>query len=163
MFGEAEHRANLARLVELAGMVVYSSARDNKCGPRELAPDEPDIPKSTRQRLFQLAQHIEGAGRWAAGETAESPARIDAMDFPAIAFHVAAGADEQDRSTIGRIIMGRPSRLGTWLGGPVAGYDTSPEEVFAAWASEVRSLAIRLVAADPLDVTAPQRRPWEPN
>ncbi len=162
MFGEPEHSANLERLVELAGMVVYSSDNDNECGPRELGTSDPDIPKSTRQRLFLLAQHIEGAGLWAAGDTTEGSARIDAMDFPAIAFHVAAGSDEQDRNIIGRIILNHPSRLGTWLDGPVAGYATTPEDVFASWSSEVRSLAIRLVAADPLDVTAPQRRPWDP-
>lgn len=83
------------------------------------------------------------------------------MDFPAIAFHVAAGADETDQHIIGRIILNHPSRLGAWLDGPVTGYGTTPEDVFAAWSSEVRSLGIRLVAADPVDVISANRRPWD--
>ncbi|MCX2728767.1 hypothetical protein OOZ19_00790 [Saccharopolyspora sp. NFXS83] len=135
-----EDRADLWRLVDLVGLLVWSDDA-NGAGIRFQSDKQKQDLESTGElvSVFQLAQYIRGAGEWVEGTNRTREAGKDAMDLPAVAFNVATGMGDVTRRILGEII-GTEALLDAWIqtsgGNAISTFD--------AWSAEVRPLAFRL-------------------
>lgn len=151
-----EYRAELRRLVELAGLIVWSDAT-NGCGIRYNAPrQKKKLDEEDSLPVFRLAQYIQKAGEWAEGIATSRDARRDATDLPGLAFHVATGMSEPIRQVLGEIIA-QEAMLYLWN----ENSDAAALQVFDTWAQEVRALSFRLAVGTMSRNQGDTSKPWE--